>query len=318
MPYDNSRLEGDRDTGVEATTGNEESQSDTRHSETPSESSIDNQQTLYKTRSRKTKFVKLALLGCAAVLISVATIALVNSQRGKNEEVVTSTDAVPAESSTVPAREFVEYDKDDLVRQIEAEAVRGGIENASVSCPDLEQLVVGARFQCSVIIDAEAIYGSAKVTVIKGAGSPRIDYRLSDDVQELISENQMNADVAKGRELLGYKDGETDLEYTDRQMRKKKNGAWSMWESGRRYYKWADSKDYSCGYNDCWGLYVADLEGCSRGIYIRANLNADDVAVGWTNVISPAVASDEGVFVRLDDTTGYANSIKITEMNCLG
>lgn len=93
---------------------------------------------------------------------------------------------------------------------------------------------------------------------------------------------------------------------------------WQVGVSGDIYLKAAEAGSFTCGTYDCLWYTVTSVHGCSGGVYVKADIMSNGVAVGWTNVISASVAPRESVAIQIEDHQGIGDAFRIAETNCMG
>lgn len=92
------------------------------------------------------------------------------------------------------------------------------------------------------------------------------------------------------------------------------------WQSGEVWLKAADPESYTCDYGTrCIWYQLVSYSGCASGYYVKADiLNANDVAIGWTNEITASVQPQDGVAFQLRSADNGGETIKLSEVSCMG
>lgn len=92
------------------------------------------------------------------------------------------------------------------------------------------------------------------------------------------------------------------------------------WQSGEVWLKAADPDSYTCDYGTrCIWYQLVSYSGCASGYYVKADiLNASDVGIGWTNEITATVQPQDGVAFQLRSADSGGETIKVSEVTCMG
>lgn len=105
-------------------------------------------------------------------------------------------------------------------------------------------------------------------------------------------------------------------EQRDAQMEEQ---GFSVWSSGETWLRAAEPGSFTCDSGTrCLWYTLASYSGCPAGFYVKADvLNANELAIGWTNEITASVAPNDGVAFQLR-TLLDASTIRVAEVNCMG
>lgn len=92
------------------------------------------------------------------------------------------------------------------------------------------------------------------------------------------------------------------------------------WQSGEVWLKAVDPESFTCDYGTrCIWYQLVSYSGCASGYYVKADvLNANDVAIGWTNEITASVQPQDGVAFQLRSADNGGETIKVSEVSCMG
>ncbi|GAB3557814.1 hypothetical protein GCM10027405_03270 [Arthrobacter alkaliphilus] len=89
--------------------------------------------------------------------------------------------------------------------------------------------------------------------------------------------------------------------------------------SGPYYYQYAPKSEYSCGNLKCSVVHVTTMAaaGCPGGLYVAASIEHGASSVGLANSITAPLAQGKDAIVKLDDTTGQGDGIRLADIHCL-
>ncbi|GAA4035311.1 hypothetical protein GCM10023063_19700 [Arthrobacter methylotrophus] len=89
--------------------------------------------------------------------------------------------------------------------------------------------------------------------------------------------------------------------------------------SGPFYYQYAPKTEYSCGYLKCSVVHVTTMAaaGCPGGLYVAASIEYGSSSLGLANSITAPLAQGKDAIVKLDDTTGKGDGMRLADIHCL-
>ncbi|MGO4856222.1 hypothetical protein [Arthrobacter sp. 2MCAF14] len=89
--------------------------------------------------------------------------------------------------------------------------------------------------------------------------------------------------------------------------------------SGPFYYQYAPKSEYTCGYLKCSVVHVTTMAaaGCPGGLYVAASIEHGSSSLGLANSITAPLAQGKDAIVKLDDTTGQGDGMRLADIHCL-